>query len=409
MGLTLFILGFRSAMASRFSAEVVAYEYDKKKPYFQCNSCPVKETKRTMEDHIVHRHLQGPAPYECALCAKKFARKDPARSHVTKTHSGKTYAEVIVEEPDIREDLIVKHASLLTRSEGLEAHREKMLEKENKGRVRKPAEAAGSLKDCNRTLVDPSDASAAKDETFIDLTASPAPSKKRKVTAQELDLITSEDEVRESPPVRSIWDRIAPTTPALSLHPPADDLLLSPLSQVSAPGVPCMGPTMPSLLDVMGLLSQVSQNQEKALSRLGGIEKKQTAQAKKLEQVEQSVLRHQRACASAQGECRSVKEELRDLRRDLGKATEGTKEITEAAKSMRESREKIEWVEGTVRQMSTGQTRTTNRARAALRELFHGVQRSLDAFENRPAAHLVPRNDEGRTVREERARRPLEM
>ena len=313
-----------------------------------------------MEDHIVHCHLHGPAPYECALCAKKFARKDPARSHVTKTHSGKTYAEIIMEEPDNREDLIVKHATLLTCSEGLEAHREKMLEWENKGHVRKPAAAAGSLKDFNKTLVDPCYTSSSKDETFVDLTASPAPSKKRKVTAEELDLVKSEEEVKESPPVRSIWDRIAPTTPALSLHPPADDLLLSPLSQVSAPGVTCMGPTMPSFQDVMGLLRQISQKQERVISRLCEIEKKQTAQAKKQEQVEQAVLRHQRACASAQGECRSVKEELRDLRKDFCKATEGTKEITDAAMSIRETREKVEWVEGTVRQMSTGQTRTVS-------------------------------------------------
>ena len=157
--------GFRSTLALRFTPEVVAYEYDKK-PYFQCNSCHVKEMKRAMEDHIVHCHLHGPAPYVCALCEKKFTRKDPAWSHVTKTHSGRTYQEIILVQPDIQEDLAVKHATLLTSSEGLEAHREKMLEHENKGCFRKPAAAVGSLKDLDKTLEDPCDTSPIKGQNL---------------------------------------------------------------------------------------------------------------------------------------------------------------------------------------------------------------------------------------------------
>ena len=41
--------------------------------------------------------------------------------------------------------------------------------------------------------------------------------------------------------------------------------------------------------------------------------------------------------------------------------------------------------------------------------MLHGVSRSLDALENRPNAHQVARNYSGRTEREERARRPLDL
>ena len=66
-------------------------------------------------------------------------------------------------------------------------------------------------------------------------------------------------------------------------------------------------------------------------------------------------------------------------------------------------------VEGIVCHMSTSQTKTTNRAQAAIWELFHGVQKSLEAFENRPAAHLVPQNDDGHTAREEHGQHSLDM
>ena len=60
---------------------------------------------------ILSHHIQP----VYTLCSKKFAPKDPTQAHVTKTHSVKIYADIILENAAIPEDLIVKHATLLTR------------------------------------------------------------------------------------------------------------------------------------------------------------------------------------------------------------------------------------------------------------------------------------------------------
>ena len=77
------------------------------------------------------------------------------------------------------------------------------------------------------------------------------------------------------------------------------------------------------------------------------------------------------------------------------------------ARSLAASRDSMKSVEKHIRTTSSNQTAAGNRTRAAFWEIMHGVQRSMDAFDNRQGAHAAPRNDEDRTDREERARRPL--
>ena len=107
------------------------------------------------------------------------------------------------------------------------------------------------------------------ENNFIDLTTSPT--KKHKI--EPIRQVRSEEVAREQHP-RSIWDSLSPNTPALSLHPPADKLIISPLSEISVPGVPPVGPALPTLQDIMGLLSKVANDQDRMFSCLAEIEKK---------------------------------------------------------------------------------------------------------------------------------------
>ena len=104
-----------------------------------------------------------------------------------------------------------------------------------------------------------------------------------------------------------------------------------------------------------------------------------------------------------------VKDDMKDTQDDVRKVSDNEEKILESLRPVATIRDTTKRIEDSVRTVSTSQTRTVARSRAAFREMLHGVSRSLDAFENRPNAHQVPRNDSGRTEREERARRPLDL
>lgn len=359
-------------MASAIDPAVVEYEYDRKKPYFKCNACGIADTTRGMEDHIVRRHLQGPAPFECGLCSKKFARKDAARGHVTKTHPKQVYKETVAENPEAGRSLLTDYSSILTRNEGLCIVHNKLAARDERSRREK--------KEVSKVMDH-------TPEKAIDLTASPQPKT---------------------------------FTPLLEVHPPIDELLLTPLSEspVETPAT-VVSPTPtsrpapinpgPSTQDIMDVLLKITSQQGKIMDRLDSLEKSQASVSRQVCNVAEEVARAGRQSSTAQGENRRIKEAVKEIQREVSSLVDQREEMQRATTAVQQSAEKIDSIRDEMRSVSTGQTSHTNRTRSAIRELVHGVQRSMEAFENRPRAHLAPRNDAGRTEREDRTRRPLEM
>ena len=108
-------------------------------------------------------------------------------------------------------------------------------------------------------------------------------------------------------------------------------------------------------------------------------------------------------------EVEQPKDDLKNTQDDVRKLAETEDQILEGIHPVNLIRDSTKRIKDNIRTVATSQTRTVARSRAAFREMLHGVSRSLDAFENRPNAHQVTRNDSGRTEREERARRPLDL
>ena len=108
-------------------------------------------------------------------------------------------------------------------------------------------------------------------------------------------------------------------------------------------------------------------------------------------------------------EVEQAKNDLKDTQDDVWKLAETEDQILEGIRPVNLIRDSTKRIEDNIRMVATSQTRTVARSRAAFPEMLHGVSRSLDAFENRPNAHQVARNDSGRTEIEECARRPLDL
>ena len=108
-------------------------------------------------------------------------------------------------------------------------------------------------------------------------------------------------------------------------------------------------------------------------------------------------------------EVEQAKDDLKDTLDDVRKLSETEDQILEGIRPVNLIRDSTKRIEDNIRTVATSQTRTVARSRAGIREMLHGVSRSLDAFENRPNVHQVARNYSGRTEREERARRPLHL
>ena len=453
-------------MAAVIDPAVVEYEYDRKQPYYCCIECDVKDTKRGMEDHLVKRHASVPAPFECRECHKRFFRRDAARGHTTKQHTKKIFKEII-KETKVKSSWLTDHAILLTREEGLLAVQEKLLTREQP-RAREAANHASGVTAQNKAPASlmPSSPSASAS------TASQPP-------AAASAIVTADSPARIS----------VPATPDLVLHPLTDDFQLTPDVPAVDPvdSLPDPAPAMPTLLDIMRGLNELTTKQETVISAVHGLEAQQEKIQECITKLETEVAKHGRYCSAAQGENRKLKDSLTELKDDARqaaseggraatesrRATDGIQEVKRELAKVRETTEKVladgvndlkvkmaklrltaektlsevevvkddmkdtqddvrkvadneekileslrpvamirdttKRIADSIPTVSTSQTRTVARSQAAFREMLHGVSRTLDAFENRPNAHQVPRNDSGRTEREERARRPLDL
>ena len=106
-------------------------------------------------------------------------------------------------------------------------------------------------------------------------------------------------------------------------------------------------------------------------------------------------------------EIEQVKDDLKDTQDDVHKVSETEDQILESIRPVNLIRDSTKCIED-MTIVATSQNQMVARSRAAFREIFHGMSRSLDAFENRPNAHQVARNYNGHTEREERAQHPLD-
>ena len=421
------------------SQELVKLEFTRRQPYYRYKACGAEESQRLMEDHIIGYHLSGPAPYNCGRCNKKFARRDTARGHVTKRHSGKTFATTIMLNPDVGASFLSEYATLLDKQEGMMVAQKKVEAREHRNQARKALEPREETLTC---------ASETQDQP---------PKKEEMPEVSEKARDTSHEQ-------KEATEDAIPRTPVLALHPPNDELLFTPVSVISPlPTRAVSTPAGPTLRDIADLLSQLKVQQDELLTRVGKIEEKQDAAQLQLDELQKELTRNSQTCSSAQGENRRLGNSVGELKADVavlvknnGKVVEAAKALTtatgsldsieasvdslcmgqgvealrikesitgickqvekvalstnsipEMARSLAASRDSLKSVEKHIRTTSSNQTVAGNRTRAAFREIMHGVQRSMDAFDNRQGAHAAPRNDEDRSDREERARRPL--
>ena len=410
-------------MASQVSDELVDLEYVQRQPFYRCKNCETAEPQRLMEDHIIRKHLPGPGPYNCTECGKKFARRDAARGHVIKNHPKKMFAQIIMLNPEVGKTLLLDHAVMLDKDKGWVVAQEKVQARENR----------------NQTQI----------QKFKNQSSKQRPKKSEEPPKEESEA----SEAASSVPGPSATESIL-KTPVLSLHPPSDELLLTPVSALSP--LPVDQPAMPTLRDIMDVLGQLRTQQEGILSRMSDLEQKQEASQVQLDNIQKELTKNSLTCSSAQGENRHLGNSVAEMKKDMAALKAGNEKVVEAAKALTaatgcldsiessvdslcmtqgveamrvkesvgevkkqvdkvvasttpvpEMAKSLKKVEEHIRTTSTSQTASRNQTRAAFREVMHGVQRSLDALDNRQGANLAPRNDAGRTEREDRARRPL--
>ena len=396
-------------MACAVDPSVVEYEYGLVKPLTRCSHCDFRgEVKATM-DHVAKVHPEHKAPFMCK-CGCGFGRKEKAKTHVTQKHKGEEFANLISQDMAVLMHYRRQHLADLSDPEGLQYMHDKLAKK--------------LVKDTARGLKIVKSATSSPDVT--------------------------------SPPV--LLSPIA--TPTVALHPPAEDPLLQTPSRVdeeettpmeAQTATESVNAQQPSMMDLFNLLKSVSDGQtalakqvtelgatqRDMLKRIKSIEDRQARQASRtqveaLEKLtETSVKEVQGAaaiCSSAQGESRKVNNMLAELRGDIRTVSRSSEQFVDAAAILADARdsikassssaglgeilrvkETVKRIDDNVRHLSTAVTTTSNRSRSVLREVMHGFQRGLDAYENRHGAHTSSRSDEGRTEREEAARRSLNL
>ena len=179
---------------------------------------------------------------------------DAARGHTTKQHTKRIFKEII-EETKVKSSWLTDHAILLTPEEGLLAVQEKLLNREQR-RAREAANHASGVTAQNKAPASPTPSSPSESAS----TASQSP-------AAASAIVTADSPARIS----------VPATPDLVLHPLTDDFQLTPDVPAVDPvdSLPDPAPAMPTLLDIMRGLNELTTKQETVISAVHGLETQQ--------------------------------------------------------------------------------------------------------------------------------------
>ena len=354
-----------SIMTSVVDTVLVKQEYDRLAPLYQCRNCSRQGQEKSIEDHIVKRHLVGDAPFRCKECSATFARRDTARGHNTRQHPGKVFPDAVECCPEARATLLSKYARVMTREEGLAYCHDRL--------------ALQQRKACS------------------------------KATSQSQSQPQPPKEV--SPPTPPPTTSASSSTP-ISLHAPQEDpllatppVLLTPLqSTAQTPELPRQNdfadlelmfsarPAVPTMLDVMSMLQGIAAKQDRLQAQVTSLQSSVRRIEEDNQKIKSDVTRCGQTASAAQGEARRCSNNMTKVITGINKVTAG-----------------IDRIGDYMRHVSKHETDRETHTKAALREIIGGCQRGLDAMEDRPSKCHAARNDEGRTQREESAKRSLEL
>ena len=379
-------------MASAIDPSIVEREYEKLRPIYQCKSCSHQNVSRRMEDHVLE-HMST-APFACRKCKETYARREKARSHVTKSHHPLQFHECVDVDLKLNATFLQDQASQLQEIEAISFVHDRLARKQ----LREEASAT-SVK-----------------VAVMEIDA--APTSQVPMTPDVTLFAPSGDPLLASP---------TPSMP-LPARPATSSFIMPvgacPRSPVSADARPSLTtnvavdvcPSLPTTLDVMTQLVAMSETQSQILATLGTVRDDQLEIRRKVDKVEatqailqREVVRCGQNTSAAQGESRRAGDRIAEVQRITRRIEDQGKGFIEAVKILQEAKQDLTRVTDSIKQVSVAQTTSSVRTKSMIREVMFGCQRGLEALENRPTRDHAARNDPGRTDREENSRRVLEL